>query len=179
MPKRKAISKKLRFEIFKRDLFTCQYCGAKPPTVILEVDHVIPVASGGENQEDNLLTSCFDCNRGKGARLLTEAPEALAEKIKLKKEKQNQLKEFEKLLNDQRELMEGYILELEYKFYENMGCRFSESFKLSVKSFFEKLMRTEVFDALDVALLKAYSPERTLKYFCGVCWHRIRDRENG
>lgn len=179
MPKRKAISKKLRFEIFKRDLFTCQYCGAKPPTVILEVDHIIPVVSGGENQEDNLLTSCFDCNRGKGARLLTEAPEALTEKIKLQKEKQIQLKEFEKLLQKQKDLMEGYVLELEYEFYKSMKCSFSESFKLSVKIFFKKLNKTEVIDSLEIALTKEYSPERTLKYFCGVCWNRIRERENG
>jgi 5-methylcytosine-specific restriction endonuclease McrA len=37
-----AISKKLRFEVFKRDNFTCQYCGRETPEVILEADHVIP-----------------------------------------------------------------------------------------------------------------------------------------
>lgn len=32
----------LRFEVFKRDNFTCRYCGQAPPTAILEVDHIIP-----------------------------------------------------------------------------------------------------------------------------------------
>jgi len=41
---RKAISKKLRFEVYKRDKFTCQYCGRKAPDVILEIDHINPVA---------------------------------------------------------------------------------------------------------------------------------------
>jgi 5-methylcytosine-specific restriction endonuclease McrA len=40
---RKPLSKKLRFEVFKRDGFSCQYCGAHPPDVLLEIDHVIPV----------------------------------------------------------------------------------------------------------------------------------------
>jgi hypothetical protein len=68
--KRKATSKKLRFEVFKRDYFTCQYCGAQPPAVILVCDHITPVKEGGETTADNLLTACESCNQGKGAELL-------------------------------------------------------------------------------------------------------------
>ena len=71
-PKRKAISKKLRFEVFKRDSFTCQYCGRKAPDVVLEVDHIKPVAEGGANTILNLITSCRECNRGKGKKKLSE-----------------------------------------------------------------------------------------------------------
>lgn len=46
---RKPISKKTRFEVFKRDKFTCQYCGASAPEIVLELDHIIPVASGGDS----------------------------------------------------------------------------------------------------------------------------------
>lgn len=69
---RVALSKKLRFEVFKRDAFTCQYCGQKAPDVILNCDHVVSVADGGGNDILNLITSCFDCNSGKGARSLSE-----------------------------------------------------------------------------------------------------------
>ena len=62
---RKAISKKMRFEVFKRDSFTCQYCGKKAPDVVLEVDHIDPVSKGGRTVMLNLVTSCFKCNRGK------------------------------------------------------------------------------------------------------------------
>ena len=68
--KRKSISKKMRFEVFKRDSFRCQYCGKSAPEVILEVDHIKPVADGGKNTMMNLITSCRDCNRGKGKTLL-------------------------------------------------------------------------------------------------------------
>jgi CRISPR/Cas system Type II protein with McrA/HNH and RuvC-like nuclease domain len=59
------VSQKTRFDVFKRDGFTCQYCGCKSPEVILEVDHVTPVSKGGTNDFDNLITSCRKCNRGK------------------------------------------------------------------------------------------------------------------
>ena len=70
MPTRKSLSKKTRFEVFARDSFTCQYCGNQPPKVILEVDHIIPVVDGGTNDPENLRTSCFECNRGKGKSVL-------------------------------------------------------------------------------------------------------------
>jgi hypothetical protein len=72
MNKRKSISKKIRFEVFKRDSFTCQYCGSKSPDVTLVIDHIMPVASGGTNTILNLVTSCFSCNSGKGKRSLND-----------------------------------------------------------------------------------------------------------
>ena len=69
---RKAIPQKIRFEIFKRDSFTCQYCGQEAPNVVLNVDHINPVKNGGDNDITNLITSCFDCNSGKSARLLDD-----------------------------------------------------------------------------------------------------------
>lgn len=73
--KRKSIGKKKRFGIFARDEFTCRYCGKQPPEVQLVIDHVMPVAEGGGNDETNLITSCWDCNAGKGKTLLdTLAP---------------------------------------------------------------------------------------------------------
>ena len=72
MAKRKALSNKIRFEVFKRDSFTCQYCGQKAPDVILNIDHILPVKEGGTNELLNLITSCFPCNNGKRARKLDD-----------------------------------------------------------------------------------------------------------
>ena len=85
---RKSLSKKLRFEIFKRDQFTCQYCGQQPPDVVLEVDHIMPVSKGGDNDEMNLVTACFDCNRGKADRVLErpQRPDADLEWLELQQE---------------------------------------------------------------------------------------------
>lgn len=65
-PKRRAgMSNSRRFAVLKRDAFTCQYCGRRPPDVELEVDHVIAVVNGGNSELANLITACNECNRGK------------------------------------------------------------------------------------------------------------------
>lgn len=70
--KRKAISKRMRFEVLKRDAFTCQYCGKQPPDTILHMDHIKPVSKGGKNSLLNLVTSCVDCNLGKSDKELSD-----------------------------------------------------------------------------------------------------------
>lgn len=70
--KREPIGKKLRFEVFKRDNFTCQYCGKKAPEVVLHCDHIHPVAGGGKKELLNLVTACDACNLGKGDRKLDD-----------------------------------------------------------------------------------------------------------
>ena len=59
----------LRFEVFKRDNFTCVYCGRNPDKdgISLEIDHVMPVVDGGRMEMDNLVTACEECNHGKGS----------------------------------------------------------------------------------------------------------------
>lgn len=68
------ISKKLRFEVFKRDNFSCTYCGATAP-IRLEVDHIHPRCQGGSDNLANLTTACFPCNRGKSGTPLPPAVE--------------------------------------------------------------------------------------------------------
>ena len=68
MTERKPIKKSVRFEVFKRDGFVCQYCGAHPPAVILHIDHIHPVAEGGTDDFDNLITACEPCNLDQEAR---------------------------------------------------------------------------------------------------------------
>ncbi len=67
------ITPKKRYQILERDWFSCKYCGRKPPFVMLEVDHIIPKSKGGGDAVDNLLTTCFECNRGKAWKLKWES----------------------------------------------------------------------------------------------------------
>ena len=67
---RRTITPAIRFEVFRRDSFTCQYCGRRAPRVVLHVDHITPVVAGGTNDLANLRTACSTCNTGKGARPL-------------------------------------------------------------------------------------------------------------
>jgi hypothetical protein len=61
------VSKRLRYEVLRRDNHSCRYCGATAPDVKLTVDHVTPVTLGGTDQPDNLVAACADCNSGKSA----------------------------------------------------------------------------------------------------------------
>ncbi len=104
--KREGISKKTRFEVFKRDKFTCQYCGKKAPDVVLHIDHIKPVAAGGKSDILNLVTACLDCNSGKGARILTDnavldAQRAQIEALQERREQLEMLIEWRDELADQ------------------------------------------------------------------------------
>ncbi|CAM5391022.1 hypothetical protein STENM36S_06321 [Streptomyces tendae] len=68
-----AVSKRLRYEIFRRDNHACRYCGASAPDVPLRVDHVTPVALGGTDTPDNLVASCEPCNSGKSSATVDSA----------------------------------------------------------------------------------------------------------
>ncbi len=65
---------RLRFEVFKRDNFTCQYCGRniKEDKIKLHCDHILPSKKGGKTTFSNLTTSCEECNLGKADVLLSE-----------------------------------------------------------------------------------------------------------
>jgi len=70
---RSLMTSKLRMYIKERDNFTCKMCGNSThaePNLLLEVDHIIPVAKGGYTEESNLQTLCWKCNRSKSAKLL-------------------------------------------------------------------------------------------------------------
>ena len=60
-----------RREVFRRDNYTCQYCGVK--TRSLTVDHVVPRHRGGTSIWENLVSACRACNRRKGGKTLAEA----------------------------------------------------------------------------------------------------------
>src|SRR5215472_3247582 len=108
------ISKGQRFEIFKRDRFTCQWCGRHPPQVILQVDHIKPVVEGGTNEDHNLITACMDCNAGKGRRLLDETIPILdlVGRAELIAERRAQVEAYEAELKRERAAIELGVIEV-------------------------------------------------------------------
>ncbi len=59
-----------RFNLFLRDRFTCQYCGAHDD---LTFDHILPRSKGGRTTWRNVTTACAPCNLRKGGRTCEEA----------------------------------------------------------------------------------------------------------
>ncbi len=60
---RKAISQYLRSKVYEKHGVTCFYCKETPEYI--EIDHVFPVAFGGENNIENLVPCCSRCNSQK------------------------------------------------------------------------------------------------------------------
>lgn len=66
---RSLMTPSLRYDILKRDDFRCQICGhSQEDGVKLHVDHILPIAKGGETKEENLRALCSNCNIGKSAK---------------------------------------------------------------------------------------------------------------
>lgn len=175
-----ALTKKQRFNVFKRDSFCCQYCGSTPPSVVLEVDHIYPVSLGGKNSIENLITACFDCNRGKGAGLLTTLPDSITSKSELMAEKIEQLKAFERLIKAKKKIEERGINEVESAFqiyFSNL--LFSNKFRESIRVFLQKLPSNIVVESMHRACSKIDDKDNALKYFCGICWGIIKAKKNG
>lgn len=176
MAARKALSTKTRFEVFKRDLFVCQYCGAHPPQSILHVDHIVAVAEGGTNDADNLVTACADCNMGKGARSLLSVPQSLADKAAQVAEREAQLAGYQAILANKRRRIDEdceAVSEVYERFHP--GYTISDSGLLSVRRFVEALGVESVVEAMELSCNRwAGRYDKIFRYFCGICWNRIR-----
>ena len=173
-PVRKSMSKKLRFDVFKRDAFSCQYCGGHPPSSILEVDHIDPVANGGSNDMDNLITACFNCNRGKSATSLNVIPQSLASKAAEVAEREAQVQGYHDVLEAKRDRLETQAWDVldACGVDRTVGC--SKDQFLSTKMFVEKLGFHEALEAMEIASAAKGGISRCFKYFCGVCWNKLR-----
>ncbi|MHB8900218.1 MAG: HNH endonuclease [Thermoguttaceae bacterium] len=62
-----------RRNLFRRDRWACQYCGKRPSSDSLTIDHVIPRSRGGVSRWENCVLACAECNRQKANRTPAEA----------------------------------------------------------------------------------------------------------
>lgn len=149
-----SISKKKRFEIFKRDKFTCQYCGQKAPDVILECIH--PQSKQGSDKTLNLITSCFDCNRGKSNVLLSNNTvlEKQHEQMSQLQERRDQI---DMLFEWQQELMnlDDHIVEKLSKFWSellNNEYSLTDSGKSCLKKIIKRFDIEEILSAMSISV---------------------------
>ena len=186
--KRKGISKKLRFEIFKRDHFKCQYCGEMAPDVVLNVDHIVPIAEGGDNDILNLITACFDCNSGKSDIMLTDRKEVQKqqEKLKILAEKKEQL---ELMLEWRTELDD--LTNFEISIAENEIRKYTDVFTLSetnrhrMKLLIQKYSLNLVLESIEISFSRYYredDKENSLNFafekIGGICYIKRKIKNN-
>lgn len=150
--KRQSINKKLRFEVFKRDNFTCQYCGRKAPDIVLNVDHIVPVSKGGTNELLNLTTSCFDCNNGKRDVPLNDASVLNKQRLQLE-QLQERREQIEMMFNWKKSLEHlddfTYNLLVEYVNSKISPYTLTDIEKNKLFVLCKKFSINEIFDAID------------------------------
>lgn len=173
--KRTQVSTRSRFEVFKRDGFVCQYCGGNPPSVILHVDHIVPVSKGGENEMDNYITACDKCNLGKSNIPLTNIPKSLKEKSLEVAEREAQIKGYYDILEAKRERIDEQTWIIACVLDSDAQSGFNKGWFKSITMFIEKLGYHESLDAMEVASSKIKNNHYAFKYFCGICWSKIKN----
>lgn len=182
MAERKSISKKLRFEVFKRDSFRCQYCGRNAPDVILEVDHIKPVAEGGKNTLLNLITSCRDCNRGKGKRTLGDNAEVKKQKEMLDdlNEKRLQMELMIQWKTELEEIVEKQVDVIGNVIAYSDGYYLNDHYKKRVKVLIGEFGFTTVYDASAIASKQYYSLIERFQKLGGICCNlRKKSEQDG
>lgn len=175
--KRKQISTRTRFEIFKRDGFVCQYCGSHPPSVILEVDHILPVKLGGGNDRGNLVTACEGCNRGKSAVPLSSIPISLAEQAARIAESERQIKGYQKVIASQRDRLNEETWAIVRVGWSD-AVEWPKRDMMTIRRFLEALGFHAVLDAMELSVSKfPWLGNSCWRYFCGICWRRIKEAQ--
>ena len=180
MGKRQPIPKNIRFEVFKRDKFTCQYCGREAPDVILEIDHIMPIAEGGDNSIMNLITSCRDCNRGKGKKILSD-DSAIKKQKKALDELQDRKEMLVMMAKWREELMyeEDKELAIIDQYLEhNTAWIMSDIGRQNMLKLIRRFGFAEAFESVQIAFEKYYidEDEETWRYAFqkvgGICYNR-------
>ncbi len=154
MVDRKALGTKLRFEVFKRDKFTCQYCGKISPNVVLEVDHIDPVSKGGDNSILNLITSCFDCNSGKSNIELDDDSVVIKQRLQLEL-LQERREQIEMMFNWKKELLklDDDILKLIVNYIEDKiyGFKVNEKGLKKILPLAKKFAFADILESIDIS----------------------------
>lgn len=163
MTDRIPLSKTLRFEVFKRDRFACQYCGATAPEAVLHCDHIQPVVDGGTNELLNLITACASCNLGKGAKRLDDRSAVQRQRAQLE-ELEDRREQLEMML-EWRDKSQAAVVDVVEAVSDRIGERSgfwpNDAGKADVRRWLKKYSLAEVLAALDESF------DRFLEYRSG------------
>lgn len=162
-----SVSVRMRFEVFKRDGFTCQYCGRMTPEVVLEVDHIVPRAEGGSDEFYNLITACWDCNHGKAdVSLGDKAPVPdLTEAIETLREREEQIRAYEDARREERERIAQDLEEL-YEFWLGLGRTRHLPDESALRYWLTLFTRSQLMDAMRIA--QGRGRQGYVRYFIGI-----------
>jgi hypothetical protein len=169
-----AVSKRTRFEVLRRDEFTCRYC--RSTTSELTVDHVTPVALGGTDDPSNLVAACRDCNAGKGSTGPDETTVADVDQDALR---------WAQALEKAAEITEAKAADAravtsrfeQHWLLRDPWAHLPNDWQLTVLQFRSLGLSTDALcDAVDIANQRpGVVSSGRFRYFCGICWTQVRD----
>lgn len=151
---------------------------------MLEVDHILPRCEGGIDDAGNLVTSCAECNRGKAGVLLGHAMPQIDElevlaTVQESLERRARMAEGLAAAKLEREAIDE-IEDVITRDYEADVGELPNRGSLSLRRFAAKLPLHEIEDAIlhtAIAAKHHWSDYRRFRYFCGVCWRKIRQHD--
>ncbi len=174
-----AVSKRLRYEVLRRDNHACRYCGAVAPDVVLTVDHVVPVALGGTDLPDNLVTACADCNAGKSA---SSPDAALVDDVAQDALRWGRAMQKAAALDRQdwaraRALGDNLVGAFQdvWEGHFSRRCGDPELRSTLVQMYNAGALGEDVVTGVEAA--RAGYVEDPFRYFCGVVWRRVQQRQ--
>lgn len=181
-----AVTKRLRFEILRRDGFRCRYCGLTATETALRVDHVIPEALGGTDDPRNLVTACDPCNSGKSS-IAVDSPivdDVAADAIRWSAA----IKRAAELDRQQRSEDRDFVMDLLgacglgviSEHFRRADGRYDlePDYAQSILKFRDAgLTHEDIVAAADAMRGRRLPDGRRWKYFCGVAWQMVRDRQ--
>lgn len=183
-PSTKPVSRRLRFEVLRRDGYTCRYCGAQAPDVPLTVDHVIPRTLGGATEPSNLVTACRDCNNGKASTSPDEHVVADVDAASLlfarAIEQAAQMRRADRArLVEQIERFDDDWLSWHYTDAgERITVPRQGDWQQSVERWIELgLDNDDLWSLMSAAMKGPANTSQIWKYFCGCCWRELSTRQ--
>ena len=166
-----AVSKRTRYEVLKRDNFTCRYCRETEGKLV--VDHVLPVALGGSDDADNLVAACHDCNAGKAS---TSPTEAMVDDVKNSDARwADAIKRAAEIKAAEDNDFSIYMGAFAESWPRYRDKNLPSGFTASIRSIYDAGLPAEKMQhAVDVAMDAPAVVDR-FRYFCGVCWRQVRE----
>lgn len=170
-----SVSKRLRFEVLRRDGHACRYCGATAPDVKLHVDHVIPVSLGGTDDPENLVAACVDCNAGKSS----SSPDAatVAEVAEAQAEHRRHLESVKDAAADEHRALEVFLETWDrFRNDDDEQEPLPRGWRRAIRSYLDVLVAEDLEELVYVAMDKALPSDARFRYFCGCCRRRKAER---
>ena len=164
-----AVTKRTRFEVLKRDNYTCRYCRSVEGE--LTIDHVTPVTLGGTDDPSNLVAACRDCNAGKSSTSPDEVTVGAVADDHIRWSAA--MRHAAEIRATGRTELERYVAAFD-KAWQDMWST-PGNYEQSIESLYKAGLPVELLVESVKITINAYGVLSRFNYFCGVAWRHVNE----